>query len=82
MTADKDGDSVEASGKVQGRAALAFGFDHLDVNSHRYDIRSDTVSYHAEATRTEDVKKIGIGAGAGAVIGGLLGGKRAPAPVR
>ena len=51
-------------------------FDHLDIDSHRYDIRSDTVSYQAKGTKTRDAKKIGIGAGAGAVIGGLLGGKK------
>jgi len=68
--------SVEASGKVQGRATLAFRFDELTIASHRYEIRSDTVSYRAESTKTEDAKTIGIGAGAGAVIGGLLGGKK------
>ena len=69
--------TAEASGKVQGRATLAFRFDHLDIDSHRYDIRSDTLSYQAKGTKTNDAKKIGIGAaGAGAVIGGLLGGKK------
>ena len=68
--------AVDASGKVQGRAKLAFRFDQLNIDNHRYEIRSDTVSYQAEATKTEDAKKIGIGAGAGAVIGGLLGGKK------
>ena len=68
--------AVEASGKVRGRATLAFRFDHLDIESHRYDIHSDTVSYQAKGSRSSDAKKIGIGAGAGAVIGGLLGGKK------
>ena len=68
--------TVEASGKVQGRATLAFRFDQLNVDSHRYVVHSDTVSYHAESTKAEDAKKIGIGAGAGAIIGGLLGGKK------
>ena len=34
------------------------------------------MSYTADGTKTEDAKKIGIGAGAGALIGGLLGGKK------
>ncbi len=68
--------TVEASGKVTGRAQLAFRFDQLDIDRDRYEIRSDTVSYKAESTKTEDAKKIGIGAGAGAIIGGLLGGGR------
>ena len=68
--------TVDASGKVTGRARLAFRFDQLDVDGVRYEIRSDTVSYTADSTRTEDAKKVGIGAGVGALVGGLLGGKR------
>ena len=68
--------TVEASGKVQGRARLAFRFDELNIAGDRYEIRSDTVSYTADGTKAEDAKKIGIGAGAGALIGGLLGGKK------
>ena len=68
--------TVDASGKVQGRAHLAFRFDQLDIAGDRYEIHSDTVSYTADSTKTEDAKKIGIGAGAGALIGGLLGGKK------
>ena len=63
--------TVEASRKMQGRAKLAFRFDHIHINSHRYEIGSDTVSYQAEGTKTEDAKKIGIGAGTGVVIGGV-----------
>ena len=66
--------TARASGKVKGRAQLGFRFDELDIAGDRYVIRSDTVSYLADSTKTEDAKKIGIGAGAGAVIGGLLGG--------
>ena len=68
--------TVDASGTVKGRAHLAFRFDQLNIDGDRYEIRSDTVSYTADSTRTEDAKKIGIGAGAGALIGGLLGGKK------
>ena len=68
--------TVDASGKVQGRARLAFRFDQLDIAGDRYEIRSDTVSYTADSTKSKDAKKIGIGAGAGALIGGLLGGKK------
>ena len=68
--------TVDASGTVKGRARLAFRFEQLNIAGDRYEIRSDTVSYTAGSTRTEDAKKIGIGAGAGALIGGLLGGKK------
>jgi len=65
--------AVEASGKVKGRATLAFRFDQLDIESHGYDIHSDTVSYQAKDIRSVDAKKIGIGAGAGTAIGGGAG---------
>ena len=68
--------TAKASGKVQGLAQLAFRFDELDIKSDRYEMRTEPVSYQAESTKTDDAKKIGIGAGAGALIGGLLGGKR------
>ena len=68
--------NATASGKVKGRAQLAFRFDEVDIDSDRYEIRSDALSYRADSTKTEDAKKIGIGAGAGALIGGLLGGKK------
>lgn len=68
--------TAEAAGKVRGRARLAFRFDELDIDNERHAIRSDTVSYEAEGTKADDAKKVGIGAGAGALIGGLLGGKK------
>ena len=68
--------TAEAAGKVRGRARLAFRFDELDIDNERHAIRSDTVSYEAEGTKADDTKKVGIGAGAGALIGGLLGGKK------
>ena len=67
---------AEASGKVKGKATLSFRFDGLDIDDTRYDIRSEVIRHEAQATKTDDAKKIGIGAGAGAVIGGLLGGKK------
>ena len=67
---------VEASGKVKGRGRLAFRFDQIDLDGDRYEIRTESLWYEAESTKAEDAKKIGISAGAGALIGGLLGGRR------
>ena len=66
---------VERSGRVKGRAHIAFAFNEVRMNNGREDIRTDPVNFDASATKGEDATKIGIGAGAGAVIGGLLGGK-------
>ena len=65
--------AVEASGKVQGRAQLAFRFD---INDTTYDIWTTATRYEAEGTKTEDAKKIGIGVAAGALIGGPPAGRR------
>ena len=66
---------AEDSGRVQGRAQVAFRFNTLTTDGDRYDIQTAALSRMAPATKGEDATKIGIGAGAGAIIGGLLGGK-------
>jgi len=66
---------VDGSGRVKGRAMIAFRFISLLTDDTRYNIESASLSYLAPATKGEDATKIGIGAGAGAVIGGILGGK-------
>ena len=66
--------SVERAGRVKGRARVAYRFDSLNYAGERYDIRTNTLSHQAEATKGEDATTIGIGAGAGAAIGALLGG--------
>ena len=66
---------VDDSGRVKGRASIAFRFTSMSMNGDRYDVQSAPYSHLAPATKGEDATKIGIGAGAGAIIGGLLGGK-------
>jgi hypothetical protein len=66
--------SADDSGRVKGRATITFVFSSLRAGDARYDVRTAPVSRTASATKGEDATKIGIGAGAGAVIGGLLGG--------
>ena len=65
---------VERSGRVKGRARLAYRFSSLTHAGERYDIVSAPLSHEAEATKGEDATKIAVGAGAGAVVGALLGG--------
>ena len=67
---------VERSAKVKGRASIAFRFNEIDLPGEggREDISTGTISRVARATKKKDATKIGVGAGAGAVIGGLLGG--------
>jgi hypothetical protein len=68
--------AVEGSGKVRGLARIAVRFTSVAAagRDDRYDIEA-TYAETAETTKGEDATKIGIGAGAGAAIGALLGGK-------
>src|SRR6185436_18497760 len=65
---------VERAGRVKGRARVAYRFNSINYDGEKYDIRTNTLSHLAPATKGEDATKIGIGAGAGAAIGALLGG--------
>jgi hypothetical protein len=65
---------VADSGRVKGRARIAYRFDSMTVGDERYDIATSSTSHVAPATKGEDAKKIGIGAGAGAALGAVLGG--------
>jgi hypothetical protein len=65
---------VARSGRVKGRARVAYRFSSLRHDSERYDIRTATIAHEAEATKKKDATKIAIGAGAGAALGAILGG--------
>ncbi len=65
---------AERSGRVKGRAQVAFRFTSLNHSGDRYDIRTESIARRAEATKGEDATKIGVGAAAGAAVGAILGG--------
>ena len=65
---------VARSGRVKGRARLAYRFNSLTHDGERYEISTAPLSHQAEATKGKDATKIAIGAGAGAAVGALLGG--------
>jgi len=66
------------SGKVKGLAHLAVRFNTLTPrgDDERYTIQTTAVGRTAAATKKRDAMEIGIPAAGGAVIGGLLGGKK------
>jgi len=70
---------ANASGKVKGLASVAFTFNRLAVRNEKLDIRTARISRQAQSTKKEDAKKVGIGAGAGAVIGAIAGGGKGAA---
>ena len=65
---------VARSGRVKGRARVAYRFSSLRHDSERYDITTATIAHEAETTKKKDATKIAVGAGAGAAIGAILGG--------
>jgi hypothetical protein len=75
------GSVVEAreSGRVRGRARIAFRFDRLIIDEESHRIRTALISREASASTQQDVEKGGIGAAAGAVVGGILGGGKGAA---
>jgi hypothetical protein len=66
--------AAERSGRVKGRARIAILFSTLNYDGETYDLRTDVVERIADATKSQDATKIGIGAGAGAALGAILGG--------
>jgi len=65
---------VKQSGRVKGKAVLAFHFDRLSARKETHRIQTAPVTIEAEGSTKKDVKKGGIGAGIGAIVGGVAGG--------
>jgi hypothetical protein len=70
---------VKPSGRVKGRAQLAFTFDRLSTRTGLKTIRTSYMSEEAESGAKKDAGKIGGAAGIGAIVGGIIGGKKGAA---
>jgi hypothetical protein len=70
---------AKESGRVKGRATIAFRFDRLVANDETIRIRTAAVTRQAAKDTSGDLKKGGLGAGAGAIVGGILGGGKGAA---
>lgn len=68
--------AADESGKVKGRARLVLRFSSLVIDDAETNIATVAIAREAAATKKKDAAKIGIGAGAGAVIGAIAGGKK------
>ena len=64
---------VERAGRVQGRAHLSFVFNDVTMNGAREDLKTNPLTFEAEATKGEDATKVGAGAVGGAILGGKKG---------
>ena len=67
------------SGRVKGRARVGVRFNALRVNGTLYNMRTSAIAREAQGTKKEDAAKIGIGAGAGAITGAIVDGKKGAA---
>jgi hypothetical protein len=65
---------VEKSGRVKGRASIAYRFSQVTAFGETHQIQTARVIDEAGKGTKDDVKKGGIGAGIGAVVGGIAGG--------
>ena len=70
---------VERSGRVSGRAHVSFAFIEASIRGDREDLKTNPLTFEAEATKGEDATKVGAGAVGGAILGGILGGKKGAA---
>lgn len=71
--------AVSRSGKVKGLASLSVRFTSLVVDDERYALTASSVSRQAQSTKKKDAAKVGIGTGAGALVGALVGGGKGAA---
>jgi hypothetical protein len=70
--------SAEPTGKVKGRASLAVRFRSIESDGVKYPIDAQ-FSRLAKSEKGDDVKRVGIPAIGGAVIGGIIGGGKGAA---
>jgi hypothetical protein len=70
---------AKESGRVKGKATIAFRFNRLVVSDEAIPIRTAQVTRVAAQDTAGDVKKGGLGAGAGAIVGGVIGGGKGAA---
>lgn len=68
--------AADQAGKVKGRARLVLRFSSIVIDESDTNIATVAIAREAAATKKKDAAKIGIGAGAGAVIGAIAGGKK------
>lgn len=68
-------DSKE-SGRVKGRASIRLALTGIARNGRMIPITTNTFGATAASTQTRDAEVIGGGAGIGAVIGAIAGGKK------
>ena len=70
---------AQRSARVKGRGLVAFRFTSMSVDGDSYRVATSRVVRQAPGTKRNDALKIGVPAGAGAVIGAIADGKKGAA---
>ena len=70
---------VKQSGRVKGKALVAFRFERVVFDGENHRIQTARVTREAAQNKGDDVKKGGVGAGLGAIVGGIAGGGKGAA---
>jgi hypothetical protein len=68
--------AVEDSGRVKGLASIRLALTDIIQGNRSVAVTTDTFSATAESSKTRDAEIIAGGAGVGAVIGAIAGGKK------
>jgi hypothetical protein len=68
--------SAKPSARVKGLASVAFRFTSITLNDQPLSIRTSAIRQRARGTKARDAKTIGIPAAGGAIVGGVIGGKK------
>jgi hypothetical protein len=71
---------VDPGGKIRGVSSMSIHLTRIHTADRQtIPIQTDTFTRQAEASRTNDAAKVGIGAAAGAIIGAIAGGGKGAA---
>lgn len=70
---------LEESGKVKGRARMAFALEELVYLGQPYPLETNTIELEAASSKKRDVTVVGGAAAVGALIGAITGGKKGAA---
>jgi len=65
---------VKQSGRVKGKASITFRFNRLSARNESHRIQTAPIAIEAGSSTKSDAKKGAVGAGAGAIVGGIAGG--------
>jgi hypothetical protein len=71
--------SVKQAGRVEGLASMAITLTEIRTAGEALPVRTNTLTFEAEATKKQDAVKVGAGAGIGAAIGAIAGGGKGAA---